>query len=72
MDHWHHHVDVERIIKARISRHKQIKIADDSRSDNKGSKMYCGHADAYVEVCENNVWEQKTNEAIIDENKEKL
>ena len=30
--------------------------------------MYCGHADAFVEVCENNVWEQKTNGEIIDKN----
>ena len=68
VDHWHHHVDVERIIKTRISRHKQIKIAGDSKSDNKGSKMYCGHTEAYIEVCEDSVWVHKANEAVVDKN----
>ena len=49
VNHWHQHDDVERIIKTRISKQKQIKIADGSGSDNSGGKLYCGHEDAYIE-----------------------
>ena len=67
-DHWHHDVDVERIIKMRINRHKQIKIADDNRSDNKPILWYCGHADAYIEACVDDKWVGKTNENVVNKN----
>ena len=61
VSHWHQHEDVERIIKTRISRQKQIKIADGSGSDNNGGKLYCGYVDAYIVVYEDNEWKQKKN-----------
>ena len=66
VSHWHQHEDVERIIKTRISRQKQIKIANGSESDNKGGQLYCGDKDADVVVYEDYEWKHKKNEEIID------